>query len=104
MMGLYPRLTVFIGWSQSNTIGADPPGYPSHIPSIDVQVVRLTAAAPPDVRQVSDLPGNATHKFRAAPALRGIAPIGWGADSRKATGLPHIGRRSRNDPAVDFIV
>jgi hypothetical protein len=35
---------------------------------------------------------NAAHKFRAAPALRGIAPIYWCGDSRKATGLPHIGR------------
>ena len=46
---------------------------------IEAQVVCLTAAMPLDVRQVSDLvsdlPGNAEQKFRAAPALRGIAPI-----------------------------
>jgi len=70
---------------------------------IETQVVCLTAAMPPDVRQVSDLPGNAAQRFRAAPALRGIAPICWGGDSPKATGLPHIGRRSRNNLAVNFI-
>src|SRR5262245_7244821 len=70
---------------------------------IELQVRRLTAAMPPDVRQVSDLPGNAEQRFRAAPALRGTAPICRSGVSRKATGLPHIGRQSRNNPAVNFI-
>src|SRR5262245_42795476 len=68
---------------------------------IEVQIVCLTAAMPPDVRQVSDLLGNTAWRFRAAPALRGIAPICWNGDSREAAGLPHIERRSRNKPGCD---
>ncbi|HEU0174698.1 MAG TPA: hypothetical protein VFV58_10580 [Blastocatellia bacterium] len=34
----------------------------------------LLRLLPPDVRQVSDLPGNEAQKFRAAPALQGHSP------------------------------